>query len=117
MPPPRRDLVPEIPTPRRCEQVDRRLWKHYLPATTVAGGNKRLPSPAAGGPAAPLVTDGSPGAPVPGPEVVATAGADRGAPPVVSVVGPAHVPAATVPPSRDCAARALSLHYKKKKLN
>ena len=36
---PGRDLVPEIPDPPPCEQIDRHLWKHYLPATTVADSN------------------------------------------------------------------------------
>ena len=45
--PPRRDLVPEIststlPPPPQSEQIDRNLWKHYLPATAVAGGNDHL---------------------------------------------------------------------------
>ena len=37
LPPSRRNTGPEIPYPP-CEQIDRHLWKHYLPATTVAGG-------------------------------------------------------------------------------
>ena len=28
--------------PLPCEQIDKHLWKHYLPATTVAGGNYSL---------------------------------------------------------------------------
>ena len=39
---PGRDLVPEIPAPPHPTrvQIDRHLWKHYLLATIVAGGNK-----------------------------------------------------------------------------
>ena len=33
------NMGPEIPYPP-CEQIDRQLWKHYLPATTVVSGNK-----------------------------------------------------------------------------
>ena len=33
------DMGPEIPYPTLCEQIDRSLWKHYLPKTTVAGDN------------------------------------------------------------------------------
>ena len=32
-------LVPEIP-PSPNSMTDRRLWKHYLPATTIAGSNE-----------------------------------------------------------------------------
>ena len=34
-------LTPEIPYPPapHCEQIDRHLWTHYLPATTVTGAN------------------------------------------------------------------------------
>ena len=34
----RRDLAAEIPYRTPGDQIDRRLWKHYLPATTVASG-------------------------------------------------------------------------------
>ena len=37
--PPRRDLVPEIPTPPVNRMTDRCLWKHYLPPTSFARGN------------------------------------------------------------------------------
>ena len=42
--PPPRDLAPEVPypQPQPHEQIDRRLWKHYLPATTIAGGKNEL---------------------------------------------------------------------------
>ena len=45
LPPPKgpgtsdQDGTRDTPPPRR-EQIGRRLWKHYLPATTIAGGNK-----------------------------------------------------------------------------
>ena len=43
-PPPGGDIGPEIPYPHLPpvnRMTDRRLWKHYLPTTNVAGGNKR----------------------------------------------------------------------------
>ena len=40
-PPPRRDLVPGIPTPYPPEQNDRHLWKHYLPPTSLAGSKNQ----------------------------------------------------------------------------
>ena len=41
-----RSMAPEIPyptppPPTTGEQIDRHLWKHYLPATTVAGGKNQ----------------------------------------------------------------------------
>ena len=33
--PPGREWVPYLPPPPPCEQIDRRLWKHYLPLRYV----------------------------------------------------------------------------------
>ena len=39
IPPTRKDLVQGIPYPSPCEQIDRHLWKHYLPTTFLAVSN------------------------------------------------------------------------------
>ena len=42
---PQKDMVAEIPYSPLNRMTDRRLWKHYLPATTVAYGKNWNPAP------------------------------------------------------------------------